>query len=100
MRWSTLRTPDGDEAVGVRVDGRLHAVPGETSLLALITEGRLDEAARSASRAAPDGITLLAPVPRPPSICDLMAFEERVVTASAAIGLTVPVIPLRQEDPG
>ena len=31
---------------------------------------------------------LLAPVPRPPSIRDFMAFEEHVVTASAAIGLT------------
>jgi 2-keto-4-pentenoate hydratase/2-oxohepta-3-ene-1,7-dioic acid hydratase in catechol pathway len=89
MRWSTFRTPDGDEAVGVWVDGRLLVVPGETSLLTLITEDRLDDAARSATRPAPDGITLLAPVPHPPSIRDFMAFEEHVVTASAAIGLTV-----------
>ncbi len=34
-------------------------------------------------------MTLLPPVPRPPSIRDFMAFEEHVVTASAAIGLTV-----------
>jgi 2-keto-4-pentenoate hydratase/2-oxohepta-3-ene-1,7-dioic acid hydratase in catechol pathway len=97
MRWSTLRTPDGDEAVGVWSDGRLHVVPGETSLLTLIAEGRLDEAARSASQPAPDGVTLLAPIPRPPAIRDFMAFEEHVVTASAAIGLTVD--PLWYEQP-
>ena len=89
MRWSTFRTPDGDEAVGVWSDGRMHVVPGETSLLTLIAEDRLDEAARSAAQPAPDGVTLLAPIPRPPAIRDFMAFEEHVVTASAAIGLTV-----------
>ena len=89
MRWSTFRTPDGGEGVGTWSDGQLRAVPGETSLLALITEGRLDEAAARAGDPVPDGTTLLAPIPRPPSIRDFMAFEEHVVTASAAIGLTV-----------
>ena len=52
MRWSTFRTPDGDEAVGVWSDGLLHPVPGPTTLLGLIAEDRLDDAA-VAARAQP-----------------------------------------------
>lgn len=89
MRWSAFRAPDDEEGVGVWSDGRLLTVPDETSLLGLIAEGRLDEAAARAADPAPDGITLLPPIPSPPSIRDFMAFEEHVVTASAAIGLTV-----------
>jgi 2-keto-4-pentenoate hydratase/2-oxohepta-3-ene-1,7-dioic acid hydratase in catechol pathway len=37
----------------------------------------------------PAAVRLLPPVPRPPSVRDFMAFEDHVVTASAAIGLTV-----------
>ncbi len=89
MRWSTFRGPDGEEGVGVWSDGRLLTVPGEASLLDLIASGALDEAASRALDPAPDDATLLPPIPRPPSIRDFMAFEEHVVTASAAIGLTV-----------
>ncbi len=89
MRWSTYRTPEGGEGVGVWSDGRLLAVPGESSLLAVIAADDLDEAAARAADPVPDGTTLLPPIPRPPSIRDFMAFEEHVVTASAAIGLTV-----------
>jgi 2-keto-4-pentenoate hydratase/2-oxohepta-3-ene-1,7-dioic acid hydratase in catechol pathway len=89
MRWSTFRTPDGEEGVGVWSDDRLLTVPGETSLLDLMTEDRLDDAAARAGDPAPDDVVLLPPIPRPPSIRDFMAFEEHVVTASAAIGLTV-----------
>jgi 2-keto-4-pentenoate hydratase/2-oxohepta-3-ene-1,7-dioic acid hydratase in catechol pathway len=90
MRWSTFLTADGDEAVGVWSDDGLHPVPGATSLLELVTEGRLDEAAARVGPAVdPSGLSLLPPVPRPPSIRDFMAFEEHVVTASAAIGLSV-----------
>jgi 2-keto-4-pentenoate hydratase/2-oxohepta-3-ene-1,7-dioic acid hydratase in catechol pathway len=89
MRWSTVRTADGEESAAVWSDDGLHPVPG-TSLLELITDGRLDEAATRVGPAIdPTTVTLLPPVPRPPSIRDFMAFEEHVVTASAAIGLTV-----------
>jgi hypothetical protein len=47
------------------------------------------EAAMSGVGLEPAQVELLAPVPAPPSIRDFMAFEEHVVTASAAIGLTV-----------
>lgn len=90
MRWSTFRDADGAERVGVWRDDRLHPVPEPTTLLALITDERLDAAARAAADQPPvEGVELLAPIPRPPSIRDFMAFEEHVVTASAAIGLEV-----------
>lgn len=90
MRWSTFRDDGGTERVGVWRDDRLHPVPESTTLLALIADDRLDVAARAAADEQPvDDVELLAPIPRPPSIRDFMAFEEHVVTASAAIGLEV-----------
>ena len=90
MRWSTFRDEGGTERVGVWRDDRLHPVPESTTLLALIADDRLDVAARAAADEQPvDDVELLAPIPRPPSIRDFMAFEEHVVTASAAIGLEV-----------
>ncbi|MEU0508024.1 MULTISPECIES: fumarylacetoacetate hydrolase family protein [Amycolatopsis] len=90
MRWSTFRSAEGDERVGVWHDGQLYAVPGNVSLVELIADDRLVEAAAQ-GRPVPDrdAVTLLPPIPRPPAIRDFMAFEEHVVTASAAIGLTV-----------
>lgn len=100
MRISTFRTPESDEIVGVWSGEQAHPVPGGVSLLRLLTEGRLAEAAEAA-RARPGldpaGLALLPPIPRPPAIRDFMAFEEHVVTASAAIGLTVD--PLWYEQP-
>jgi 2-keto-4-pentenoate hydratase/2-oxohepta-3-ene-1,7-dioic acid hydratase in catechol pathway len=92
MRWSTFRTADGDEQVGLWDGGRLHPVPGRASLLELIAGERFDQAAQEALEQPgldPADVVLLPPVPRPPSIRDFMAFEEHVVTASAAIGLEV-----------
>jgi 2-keto-4-pentenoate hydratase/2-oxohepta-3-ene-1,7-dioic acid hydratase in catechol pathway len=100
LRWSTYRTPDGDEQVGLWQGDRLHAVPGTSSLLELIARERLATAAEEAAAQPgldPGTVTLLPPIPRPPSIRDFMAFEEHVVTASAAIGLTVD--PLWYEQP-
>jgi 2-keto-4-pentenoate hydratase/2-oxohepta-3-ene-1,7-dioic acid hydratase in catechol pathway len=56
-----------------------------------------EEAAAEATGLGLADVELLAPVPAPPSIRDFMAFEEHVVTASAAIGLTVD--PLWYEQP-
>lgn len=92
MRWSTCRDGRGREGAAVWDGDRLHPVPGGASLLELLTADRLDEAAAEALAAPgvdPATVELLAPVPRPPSIRDFMAFEEHVVTASAAIGLEV-----------
>ena len=55
-----------------------------------------EEAVRHSAAVDPATVELLAPVPEPPAIRDFMAFEEHVVTASAAIGLTVDPLWYRQ----
>jgi 2-keto-4-pentenoate hydratase/2-oxohepta-3-ene-1,7-dioic acid hydratase in catechol pathway len=102
VRLSSYRMPDGTEGVGVWRGERLHPVPRVTRLVDLLgDEGSRLRAAGEAAAAEPGlgpaGIELLAPVPVPPSVRDFMAFEEHVVTASAAIGL--PVDPLWYEQP-
>lgn len=104
MRWSTYRSADGRERVGAWHEDRLHAVAGVRSLVELLGDDgtRLREAGEAAVRspaevADPATVELLAPVPRPPSIRDFMAFEQHVVTANEAIGLTVD--PLWYEQP-
>lgn len=94
MRLSSYRTPDGTEGVGVWHDERLHPVPGATRLLELLGDdgSRLAAAGEAAAREPgiePAAADLLAPVPTPPSIRDFMAFEQHVVTSSAASGRTV-----------
>ena len=97
MRLSSYQVPGGGEAsagVGVWRGERLHPVPGVTRLIDLLGDdgSRLRAAQQAAAGEpglAPADVELLAPVPVPPSIRDFMAFEEHVVTASAAIGLTV-----------
>jgi 2-keto-4-pentenoate hydratase/2-oxohepta-3-ene-1,7-dioic acid hydratase in catechol pathway len=84
----------GPTGVGVWYGERLHPVPGVTRLTDLLGDdgSRLRAAAAAAARSpglALADLELLGPVPAPPSIRDFMAFEEHVVTASAAIGVTV-----------
>ena len=93
MRWSTFRRPDGAHQVAVWRGAELFPVPGAERLVDLFgDEGALREAGVEAIRRStaidPATVELLRPVPDPPSIRDFMAFEEHVVTASAAIGLT------------
>lgn len=94
MRFSSFRAPGVREGVGVWRGGRLHPVPGVARLTDLLGDdgSRLraaSEAAAGEPGLGPADVELLAPVPAPPSIRDFMAFEEHVVTASAAIGHTV-----------
>ncbi|MEO3754993.1 fumarylacetoacetate hydrolase family protein [Streptomyces sp. B6B3] len=102
MRWSTFRTADGEERVGVWRGEALYPVPGVGRLVDLLGDdgSRLRAAGEAAvaSGAGVDaaGVELLPPVPEPPSIRDFMSFEEHVVTASAAIGLTVDPLWYRQ----
>ncbi len=93
MRFSTYRT-SGGTGVGVWRGERLYPVPGVTRLTDLLGDdgSRLRTAGAAAVSGAglePSQVELLAPVPAPPSVRDFMAFEEHVVTASAAIGLKV-----------
>jgi 2-keto-4-pentenoate hydratase/2-oxohepta-3-ene-1,7-dioic acid hydratase in catechol pathway len=101
VRWSTYLGKDGIARAAVWAEDRLHPVPGPIALLDLLGDDgtRLREAADRALREPgvdPTTIRLAPPVPRPPSIRDFMAFEEHVVTASAAIGLTVDPLWYRQ----
>lgn len=94
MRWANYRgSTDGLEHAGLLNDGVLHGV--EPSLLTILEGGvPLDEVGQQAMRhpveVVPlDEAALLAPIPRPPSVRDFMAFEAHVVTALGAVGLTV-----------
>lgn len=99
MRWSTFRDIEGVERVGVWDDDGLHPVPMEVTLLDLIrTESLAATADEARNRPAvdPSTVTLLPPIPRPPSIRDFMAFEDHVVTSFAAIGVEVDPLWYRQ----
>lgn len=90
MRWSSFAEADGAVRTAVWQGDHLHPAPAGTALVDLLGDLRAGaDLALSGPAVDPDSVTLLPPVPRPPSIRDFMAFEEHVVTASAAIGLTV-----------
>ncbi|MCX2748086.1 fumarylacetoacetate hydrolase family protein [Arthrobacter sp. MI7-26] len=86
------------------MDGIIHALPPTMTLIDVIANG--DEGQATAAERAlrdPSGIfpveeiTLLAPIPRPPSVRDFMAFENHYVTSMAALG--VPTNPLYYRQP-
>ncbi|WP_199506232.1 fumarylacetoacetate hydrolase family protein [Geodermatophilus sp. TF02-6] len=91
MRFATYLSPrDGADHVALVVDGALHGLP-DRRLADLLAPDRLADAAERALRApvevlAEGTVLLRAPIPEPPSIRDFMAFEQHVVTASAALG--------------
>ncbi|WP_031464979.1 fumarylacetoacetate hydrolase family protein [Sciscionella sediminilitoris] len=99
MRWSTFADEQGRERAGAWSAAGLHPAPVGETLLGLIEDGRLPEAAERAlaePAVDPDSVRLLAPIPRPPSIRDFMAFENHVVTSFAAIGVEVDPLWYRQ----
>ena len=92
MKWVTYRSADG-ERTGVLSGDTIHAVPPGVTLLDLIGRGpdglrqAGEEALASASDAAPlDDVTLLAPIPRPPSIRDSLCFLDHMRNCQAAMG--------------
>jgi 2-keto-4-pentenoate hydratase/2-oxohepta-3-ene-1,7-dioic acid hydratase in catechol pathway len=90
MRWSSYADADGTIRAAVWQGDRLHPAPVGTPLVDLLGDLRAAaDRALAGPAVDPAAVTLLPPVPRPPSIRDFMAFEEHVVTASAAIGRTV-----------
>jgi 2-keto-4-pentenoate hydratase/2-oxohepta-3-ene-1,7-dioic acid hydratase in catechol pathway len=94
MHWVSYRSgADGREHAAILEDSMLHAV--DMSLLELLqSDQALDEYAVRA-RTNPfetlpfDQADVLAPISRPPSVRDFMAFESHVVTSSAALGAQV-----------
>jgi 2-keto-4-pentenoate hydratase/2-oxohepta-3-ene-1,7-dioic acid hydratase in catechol pathway len=105
MRWSTYLSPaDGTEHAGLLLDGEIYGLRGHTSLVDLIGDGgeRLaaarEEAVNDPFEVLPSSSArLLAPIPRPPSIRDFMAFEEHV--RNAGRGLAHEVNPVWYEIP-
>lgn len=93
MRWVTYRSAtDGAQRAGLIVDDEVYAMPVPVPLTDLL--GDLAGAARQAQATPFEVIPLAqaqlcAPIPRPPSIRDFMAFEDHVVTSMKAIGSQV-----------
>ncbi|MGK3208647.1 fumarylacetoacetate hydrolase family protein [Amycolatopsis sp. MEPSY49] len=95
MKWATYRSPtDGEEHAALFDGGALHGLRGDRQLIDLIgSPAVLAEAAREAGddpfEIVPAGdVQLLAPIPRPPSVRDFMAFENHYVTSMNAMGLS------------
>jgi len=92
MRWVTFRRDDG-ERTGVLSGDAIHAMPPGVTLLELIGRGatglRLagEEALRSPDAVVRLGqVTLMAPIPRPPSVRDCLCFLDHMRGCQAAAG--------------
>ncbi|ORW93082.1 2-hydroxyhepta-2,4-diene-1,7-dioate isomerase [Mycobacterium sp. IEC1808] len=92
MKWLTFRGNDG-ERTGVLSGDTIHAMPAGVTLLDLIGRGADglrqagEDALRSPSAVARlDEVTLLAPIPRPPSIRDSLCFLDHMRNCQAAMG--------------
>jgi 2-keto-4-pentenoate hydratase/2-oxohepta-3-ene-1,7-dioic acid hydratase in catechol pathway len=105
LRWSTyVSEQDGREHAALVENGQLHGLAAGLSLLDLLEGGResLRDAAEAALRApfevvAEEGAEIVAPIPRPPSFRDFMAFENHYVDTRK--GLNLKVEPVFYEQP-
>ncbi len=95
-QWLDDGEPHPDERVGLVVEDQIYGLPAPRTLLNLLRGGA--DAMADAAREATDHpaevvpvaeVTLCAPVPRPPSIRDFMAFEQHVATSMGALGKSV-----------
>lgn len=92
MKWVTYRGPGGERA-GVLSGDTIHSAPPGVTLLDLIGRGpdglrrAGEEALRSTSETVPlADVTLMAPIPRPPSIRDSLCFLDHMRNCQAALG--------------
>jgi 2-keto-4-pentenoate hydratase/2-oxohepta-3-ene-1,7-dioic acid hydratase in catechol pathway/glyoxylase-like metal-dependent hydrolase (beta-lactamase superfamily II) len=92
MKWATYRSAD-EQRTGVLSGDEIHAAPPGVTLLDLIGRGAegLRQAGEEALRAASDvvrldDVTLMAPIPRPPSIRDSLCFLDHMRNCQAALG--------------
>ena len=91
MKWVTYRE-GAVGRTGVLSGDVIHAVPPGVTLLDLIGRGADglrragDDALRSASTVRLDNVTLMAPIPRPPSIRDSLCFLDHMRNCQAALG--------------
>ena len=87
MRLVTYREADGAARVGELADDGVYPLAAPTMLDWLAGEGR----DRTGEEPAPTSeVTLLAPVPAPPSVRDFFAFEGHVAKGFDMRGITVP----------
>ncbi|OHU99410.1 fumarylacetoacetate hydrolase family protein [Mycobacterium talmoniae] len=91
MRWVTYRDGAG-ERTGVLSGEAIHPLPAGVTLLELIRGGPAglrragEEALRAPATARLAEVTLMAPIPRPPSIRDSLCFLEHMRNCQAAMG--------------
>src|SRR6516165_12289328 len=91
MKWVTFQGDNG-ERTGVLSGDVIHAMPPSVTLLDLVGRGadglrEADEEALSASAEVRlDEVTLMAPIPRPPSIRDSLCFLDHMRNCQAAMG--------------
>jgi 2-keto-4-pentenoate hydratase/2-oxohepta-3-ene-1,7-dioic acid hydratase in catechol pathway/glyoxylase-like metal-dependent hydrolase (beta-lactamase superfamily II) len=92
MKWVTYRGADGDRT-GVLSGDTIYAMPPGVTLLDLIGRGADglrqagEDVQRSPSAVAQLGeVTLMAPIPRPPSIRDSLCFLDHMRNCQAALG--------------
>src|SRR5271170_3467563 len=93
MRWLTFRDDSGERTGVLSGDGEtIHPLTPGVSLLDLIGRGAAvlqelgNDALRSASTVPLDQVTLMAPIPRPPSIRDSLCFLDHMRNCQAAMG--------------
>jgi 2-keto-4-pentenoate hydratase/2-oxohepta-3-ene-1,7-dioic acid hydratase in catechol pathway/glyoxylase-like metal-dependent hydrolase (beta-lactamase superfamily II) len=94
MKWVTYRGDQNDvaERTGVLSGDVIHPAPPGVTLLDLIGRGAGglrtagEDALRSASTVRLDDVTLMAPIPRPPSIRDSLCFLDHMRNCQAALG--------------
>ncbi|MER8073661.1 fumarylacetoacetate hydrolase family protein [Streptomyces sp. NPDC094034] len=92
MRWVSFRVGgDGPQRTGVLDGGTVRALDPGMTLLALLQDGRLDEAGENASRSpaevfAVDEIVLLPPIPRPPSLRSGLCFLDHLRNCRRVLG--------------
>src|SRR6202012_3044485 len=93
MRWLTFRDDSGQRTGVLSDDGAtIHALPLGVTLLDVIGNGAAglqeagEQALQSATTVPLDQVTLMAPIPRPPSIRDSLCFLDHMRNCQAAMG--------------
>ncbi|MFS3130545.1 fumarylacetoacetate hydrolase family protein [Nocardioides sp. Bht2] len=97
MKWCTFHQQGRTEQrVGVLIDDdSISALPLGTTLLGLLESDELTSAGAQAIEQPAEvvpltEVTLLPPIPRPPSFRDFMSFEEHLLNSAKAMGVPVP----------
>ncbi|MEU4332023.1 fumarylacetoacetate hydrolase family protein [Nonomuraea dietziae] len=105
MRWATYASSKGART-GLVHDGRIHALPPGESMLDLLGDDgdKLREAADRALTAPAavarlEEVSLLAPIPRPPSIRDCLCFLDHMRNCLKAAGAPGGLGPVWYEIP-